>query len=94
MGQMTADEVLAAAANPDAETQRDQFCEAHFYTGEDALLHHRRADATELFKAARDGCPKDYVEYGGALTELKHLAAPAGPATAHPAARPHPATHP
>ncbi len=73
LGQITADEVMAAAANPDANTQKGQVCEANYYTGEDALLHQQRATALARFKAASDGCPKNYIENAAAQAELKRL---------------------
>jgi len=55
-------------------------CEANFFTGEDALLHHQRTTALARLKAARDGCPKGDMDYAAALVELKRLGAPAAPA--------------
>ena len=55
-------------------------CEVNFYTGEDALEHQRQTTALARFRAVHDSCIKDYVEYGAALAELKHKAAPAKPA--------------
>jgi tetratricopeptide (TPR) repeat protein len=80
LGQMTADEVMVAAANSGADLQRWHVCEANYFTGEDALLHHQRATALARLKAARDGCPKGDTEYAAALAELKRLGAPAAPA--------------
>jgi hypothetical protein len=79
LGQLTAGEVMAAAAYADADTQKWQVCEANYFTGEDALLHHQQATALARLKAARDGCPKDDTYYTAALAELKRLRAPAVP---------------
>ncbi len=79
-GQMTAAEVMAAAANPDADRQKWQLCEANYFTGEDALIHHQRTTALARLNAARDGCPKGDGAYSAALVELKRLGAPAPPA--------------
>jgi tetratricopeptide (TPR) repeat protein len=80
LGQMTAEEVIAAAANPDAGTQKEQVCDANYFIGEDALLHHQRVTGLARLKAARDGCPKNRIVYTAALAELKRLGAPAAPA--------------
>jgi hypothetical protein len=75
MGQMTADDVMSAAANASADTKW-QICEANYFIGEDALFHHQRTLAMARLKAARDGCPKTDGAYAAALVELKRLGAP------------------
>jgi lipoprotein NlpI len=82
MGQITDDALMAAAADPDPQTHVGEACEVNFYTGEDALEHQRQTVALARFRAVHDNCIKDYVEYGAALAELKHMtAAPAKAAT-------------
>jgi tetratricopeptide (TPR) repeat protein len=76
LGQVTADEVMVAAANADADLQKFQICEANYFTGEDALFHGQRTTALARFKAAREGCPKGDTEYGAALLELKRMGGP------------------
>ena len=76
LGQMAADEVMAAAANSDANLQKRQVCEANYFTGEDALLDNQPATALTRFKAARDGCPKGLIGYAEALAELRRLGVP------------------
>ena len=85
LAELTADEVMVAAANPDADTQKGQVCEANFYTGEDALMHQQKTTALARFKAAVDKCPKNYIEYAAAQAELKRLG---GTATAQKPATP------
>jgi len=76
LGQMTADEVMMAAASPGTDRQKKaQICEANYFIGEDALIHHQRATALARLKAARDGCPKGDTDYAAALAELKQLGA-------------------
>jgi len=77
LGEGTSDEALAAAQDRNPETQKNQLCEANYYLGESALAHQQRTLAKTRFIAARDVCPKDYVEYAGALAELKKLSAAA-----------------
>jgi tetratricopeptide (TPR) repeat protein len=80
LGQVTANEVMTAAASPGSDRQRWRVCEADYFIGEDALLHHQRATALAHLRAARDGCPKGDTEYATALAELKLLGASAVPA--------------
>jgi tetratricopeptide (TPR) repeat protein len=80
LGQMTANEVLMAAASPGSDRQKWRVCEANYFTGEDALLHHQRTTALARLKAARDGCPKGDTDYAAALAELKRLGATTTPA--------------
>lgn len=79
LGQVAADEVMAAAANA-GESMQKQVCEANYFTGEDALSHNQLTMAVKRFKAARDGCPKGNIGYDEALAELRQLSAPALPA--------------
>lgn len=77
LGQITASEVMPAAASPGTHRQNKwRVCEANFFTGEDALLHHQRTTGLARLKAARNGCPN----YAAALVELKRLGASAAPA--------------
>jgi tetratricopeptide (TPR) repeat protein len=65
--------------NSDIAMRKWRVCEANYFTGEDALLHHQQATALAQLKAARDSCPKDDTEYNAALVELNRLDAPAAP---------------
>jgi tetratricopeptide (TPR) repeat protein len=81
LGQMTANEVMMAAASPGSDREKKaRVCEANYFTGEDALIHHQRATALARLHAARDGCPKADPDYAVALAELKRLGASAAPA--------------
>ena len=59
MGQMTANEVMMAAVSPGSDRQKKwQVCEAHYFTGEDALIHHQRATAlAELKRLGASAAP-------------------------------------
>lgn len=78
LGKVTTEDV-AKAANSDIAMRKWRVCEANYFTGEDALLHHQQATALAQLKAARDSCPKDDTEYNAALVELNRLDAPAAP---------------
>ena len=68
---ITADELIAAAANGSAEGHKRQICEADYFLGEDAVLHDQAATALAHFRAARDSCGN-----AAAVAELKRLGAP------------------
>ena len=48
-------------------------CESAFYAGEWELLRGNKAEAKTSLQAAADTCPKTFVEYDGAISELKQL---------------------
>jgi lipoprotein NlpI len=73
LGQSTPEAVLAAAADPDADTKRGQVCEANFYTGELAIQQGKKEEAKRLFTLAASDCPQEFMEHDGAAAELKVL---------------------
>jgi tetratricopeptide (TPR) repeat protein len=73
LGQLTPEAVLAAADDPDSSTKNDRVCEVNFYSGELALQRGAKDEATRLFRSAASGCPKHFIEYEGAVAELKAL---------------------
>lgn len=75
LGQMTAQAALAAAADANADTNKDQTCEANFYSGELALQQGAKDEAIRLFRLAASGCPRHFIESGAADAELKALGA-------------------
>ncbi|MGX9431798.1 hypothetical protein [Bradyrhizobium sp. LeoA1S1] len=62
-------EAMVASANKPEER-----CEAQFYLGQWHLLRDERANSIEALRNAVESCPKDFIEYAGALAELKRLA--------------------
>ena len=68
LGQSTSEDALRAAGS-----DSDQKCEYSFYVGEYRALRGERPEALALFRSARDGCPKDFIEYVPTLIELQHL---------------------
>lgn len=74
LGRTDANSVLAAATDPDPKRQRDQRCEANFYLAHWHLQRNESDRALALLKEAREGCPKDFLEYEGTLAELRRLA--------------------
>ena len=73
LGQLTPAAVLAAADNADAKTKSNQVCEANFYSGELALRQGAKDEAARLFKIAVSDCPKTFIEWDAAKSELKGL---------------------
>ena len=73
LGQLTAEAVLIAADDPDADTKRGHICEANFFTGELMLQRGKKDDAAQLFRLAAADCPKDFIQYSAATAELKAL---------------------
>jgi lipoprotein NlpI len=73
LGDGVPSEVEAAAARGDPAAQRQQRCESDFYLGEWTLDRHDAALARNLLERARQTCPPAYVEYVGAVSELKRL---------------------
>ena len=71
--QVTADQLLAAAASPDPEKDQRQHCEANFYIAEDALLHQDRAKAMAGFQTAAGICPQWILTHAAAVAELKRM---------------------
>jgi lipoprotein NlpI len=54
---------------------RAQLCEANFYAGELALANDKRTEAVELLRFAADNCPKSFLEWPAAVTELRAVEA-------------------
>ena len=73
LGRATPNEVRAEAAKGEGDAQKEQLCEAAFYTGEYQLLRRNLAAAKLLFEEAQKICPYTTDEYDGAAVELKAL---------------------
>jgi lipoprotein NlpI len=88
LGQTYETNVITDAFNSNPQTQAGQQCEESFYIAEDKLIEgglRNIADARLGLTYAVGGCPKRFVEYGGAAGELKRLGPPR--AAARPAVR-------
>jgi lipoprotein NlpI len=73
LGDAVPSAVEAAAAEGDPLAQRQQHCESDFYLGEWTLERRDLKLARNLLERARQNCPPAYVEYVGAVSELKRL---------------------
>jgi lipoprotein NlpI len=74
LGRTDVNSVQAAATDRVSKIQNDQLCEANFYLAHWHLLRDERDRALPLLKQAQAGCPKDFLEYEGAVAELRRLA--------------------
>jgi lipoprotein NlpI len=73
MGDMTKEALLSSAQDPDPKKEKEHYCEAYFYLGEDALRQGKLAEAKSLFDKAIQTQVTSFFEYTGAQVELKRL---------------------
>jgi lipoprotein NlpI len=73
LGQITPAEVTAAADQGDAAMKKAQTCEANFYAGKFAAQRGKKDQAKQLFELAAAQCPRSFIEYGAANSELRTL---------------------
>lgn len=73
LGKGTPQAVEQAAAHSDPARQREQQCEAYFYTAQWHLLRAAREPALKLLREAQKTCPRTFIEHEGALAELRRL---------------------
>jgi lipoprotein NlpI len=71
--QLTPEDLLAAADDPNPETKKGQLCEANFYIGELTLQQGGKEEAARLFRLAAADCPREFVEGPSARSELAAL---------------------
>ena len=70
LGELSAEQTVAAAADNDPQTKLAQTCEANFYGGELALVKKNKKEAQRQLKLAADNCPRSFVESTAAIAEL------------------------
>jgi lipoprotein NlpI len=73
LGKGDPETVLAAPARANPVRQPEQRCEATFYLAQWHLVRGERERALPLLKEAQDGCPRNFMEYEGAVAELRRL---------------------
>lgn len=79
-GQLTAAEAMKATTGGISDLHKYQVCQANYFSGEDALLHHQRTAAVVYLRAARDGCPRGATYRAVAAAEMKRLVPSTGSA--------------
>ena len=72
-GQLSEDDFLKAAENPNPQTSREQHCEAWFYIGSKRLIAGDTATAADDFKKCLATGVVSFEEYGSAEAQLKRL---------------------
>lgn len=70
LGEISIEQTIAAASNDDPQVKAAQTCEAHFYSGEMALLKKNKKEAQRLLKLAANHCPPSFIESTAAVAEL------------------------
>ena len=73
---------MASAKDADGKKSKNQYCQAYFYVGEDALLRGKSADAKKLFQESITAGSTGSYEYIGAIAELERMKAPQAARTA------------
>lgn len=76
LGRRSLEEMLSAArleAMRAPAPQPDETCQAEYYAGQWHLLRGNKNGAKARLQVAADTCPKDHIEYSGAVAELKRL---------------------
>jgi len=73
LGRTDAASVFAAATDPDPKLQSENRCEANFYLAHWHLLRREQEKALPLLREAESSCPKNIIEYEGAVAELRRL---------------------
>ena len=73
LGRTDLQSVMNAATDANPGRQRDQRCEANFYTAHWHLFQNAPERALALLQEAERSCPKQFLEYEGTLAELRRL---------------------
>ena len=71
LGRTDAQSVMNAATDKDPARQREQRCEANFYVAHWHLAQGATGAAVPLLKEAERTCPRHFLEYEGAVAELR-----------------------
>jgi lipoprotein NlpI len=73
LGETTPAALLASAKDPDPKKSRERLCEATYFVGQLALQKGSKEEAKRAFKMAMRDCPREFLEMGAAVAELKVL---------------------
>ena len=72
-GQLTEQELFAAAIHPDKKTEAGQLCEAHFYAGSTHLIDGNKSAAKKHFEKSIATGITTFHEYNSSLAEMRYL---------------------
>ena len=73
IAQLSENDLLKAADDPDVQTSKEQHCEAYFYIGSKHLLENDRMAAVDYFKKCLATDVTNFEEYTSAVSELNFL---------------------
>jgi lipoprotein NlpI len=73
MGRTDVNSVMVGATAADAVRRRELRCEADFYVAHAHLIKGERPAAQQLLQGVQRECPKNLLEYEGAVAELRRL---------------------
>lgn len=73
VGQTNPETVMNMTTDRDPDRQRSRLCEANFYLAHWHLLRGAREPALPLLREAERICPKNFLEYEGAVAEARKL---------------------
>lgn len=73
MGRTDIASVNIAADGSDPPQQREMRCEADYYVAQSHIIKGERPRAQALLEGVQRNCPKNLLEYEGALAELRRL---------------------
>jgi len=73
MGSTNIESVTIAASDPDPARQRELRCDADFFIAHWHLMKNENARAAGLLREVQSTCPRNSLEYEGAVAELRRL---------------------
>jgi lipoprotein NlpI len=73
LGRLSPEGIMSAASASDSQKEKERRCEAHFYVAQWHMIRGEKEHAMPQFRRAREVCPDNFVEYDGAVAELKRL---------------------
>jgi lipoprotein NlpI len=73
LGDTSQQTLFASAKDPDPQKARGQQCEANFFAGQFQLQKGFRDEAKRLLQLAVRDCPRQFLEAGAAIADLRAL---------------------
>jgi GAF domain-containing protein len=71
LGESTPTALLASATDSDQKKSRERLCEANYFIGQFALQRGSKEEAKRAFQIAGRDCPRQLLEMGAAVAELR-----------------------
>ncbi len=76
MGSTNTESVTIAASDPNPERQRELRCDADFFIAHWHLMKNENERAATILRGVQKTCPRNSLEYEGAVAELRRLKQP------------------